>query len=329
MLTNRIFSSPVFSSPWARWLIYAAVAAFAVYKLAPALHARDSLNGFDITDALVPKSRIEQGGPPRDGIPALTRPTMRAASQVNYLKPGDRILAISVEGDARAYPIRILNWHEVVNDTVGGRSVVISYCPLCGTGMVFDAQMNGRTLDFGVSGLLYNSDMLLYDRQTSSLWSQIQAQAISGPMKGSKLSLIAADYTSWQDWKKRHPEGLVLDQRTGHSRDYSRDPYAGYENVATLYFDVQNRDQRFHEKEPVIGLTIDGKARVWPLSELDKVDRWPLQDSLGGTNLRIHYRASDKSVTIVDDTGKQLPAIPAYWFAWVAFYPDTQVFLFE
>jgi hypothetical protein len=329
MLTNRIFSSPIFSSPWARWLIYAAVAAFAVYKLAPTLHARDSLNGFDITDALVPRAHIEHGGPPRDGIPALSRPAMRPASEVNYLKPTDRVLGISLNGDARAYPIRILNWHEVVNDTVGGRGVVISYCPLCGTGMVFDAQLNGRALDFGVSGLLYNSDMLLYDRQTSSLWSQIKAQAIAGPMKGSKLSLIAADYTSWQDWKEQNPGGLVLDKKTGHSRDYSRDPYAGYENVATLYFEVHNRDQRFHEKEPVVGLTIGGKAKVWPLRELAKVGKWPLQDSLAGTDLRIHYRAQDKSVTIVDGKGMQLPAIPAYWFAWVAFYPDTQVFLFE
>ena len=329
MLTNRLLPSPLFVPTWARWLIYALVAAFAVYKLSPALHAGDRLNGFDISGALVPKSQIAHGGPPRDGIPALSRPAMLPASKVDYLKPADRVLALNLDGDARAYPIRILNWHEVVNDTVGGRGVVISYCPLCGTGMVFDAQPGDRHLDFGVSGLLYNSDMLLYDRQTSSLWSQIRAQAISGPMKGSALSLIAADYTSWQDWKRQHPEGLVLDLNTGHSRDYSRDPYAGYENVATLYFDVQNRDQRFHEKEPVVGLTIEGKAKVWPLSELAKVDKWPLQDSLGGADLRINYRVHDKSVTIVDAKGVQLPAIPAYWFAWIAFYPDTQVFLFE
>jgi len=324
-----MLTKPLLKSSWVRWPVYAAVAAFAVYKLVPVLQASDSLNGFDISDALVPKSKIEHGGPPRDGIPALTRPPMRAVTKADYLKPTDRVLALSLNGDSRAYPIRILNWHEVVNDTVGGRGVVISYCPLCGTGMVFDAQVNGQTLDFGVSGLLYNSDMLLYDRQTSSLWSQIKAQAISGPLKGSKLSLIAADYTSWQDWQKQHPDGLVMDKNTGHARDYSRDPYAGYENVATLYFDVQNRDQRFHEKEPVVGLIIDGKAKVWPLSELEKVRKWPLQDSLGATSLRISYRAQDKSVTIVDAKGIRLPAVPAYWFAWVAFYPDTQVFLFE
>jgi hypothetical protein len=317
------------TSPWARWLIYAAVAAFAVYKLAPGLQASDSLNGFEVGNALIPKSQIKRGGPPRDGIPALTRPSMRIASEVKYLRAADRVLALSLGGESRAYPIRILNWHEIVNDTVGGRDVVISYCPLCGTGMVFDAQVNGRTLEFGVSGLLYNSDMLLYDRQTSSLWSQIQAQAISGPLKGSKLSLIAADYTSWQDWSKKHPDGLVLDKNTGHARDYSRDPYAGYENVATLYFDVQNRDQRFHEKEPVVGLIIDGKAKVWPLGELKKVRDWPLKDSLGGTRLRISYQHQDKSVTIVDAKGVRLPAVPAYWFAWIAFYPDTEVFVFE
>ena len=324
-----MLTKPLLTSSWLRWLIYAAVAAFAIYKLVPGLQADDSLNGFDISDALVPKSQIERGGPPRDGIPALTRPSMLAASEVSYLKPADRVLALSLNGESRAYPIRILNWHEVVNDTIGGRGVVISYCPLCGTGMVFEAQVNEQNLDFGVSGLLYNSDMLLYDRQTSSLWSQIRAQAISGPLKGSKLSLIAADYTSWQDWREQHPDGLVLDKNTGHSRNYSRDPYAGYENVSTLYFQVQNRDQRFHEKALVVGLIIDGKAKVWPLSELEKVGNWPLQDTVGTTSVRLTYRAKDKSVTIVDAKGMRLPAVPAYWFAWVAFYPDTQVFVFE
>ncbi len=324
-----MLNKPILTSLWARWLIYAALAAFAVYKLVPVLQARDSLNGFDVEDALVPVEQIEHGGPPRDGIPALTRPAMRTVSKVDYLDAADRVLALSLDGEARAYPIRILNWHEVVNDTIAGRGVVISYCPLCGTGMVFDAQVGGRKLEFGVSGLLYNSDMLLYDRQTNSLWSQIEAQAISGPLKGSKLSLIAADYTSWQDWRQQNGGGLVLDIKTGHGRDYSRDPYAGYETVRTLYFNVQNRDQRFHEKEPVVGLVLDGKAKVWPLSELDKVRKWPLHDSLNNTSLQIQYRAQDKSVTIVDNNGTKLPSVPAYWFAWVAFYPDTQVYVFE
>lgn len=182
-----MLTKPLLASPLARWFIYAALAVFAIYKLVPALQASDSLNGFDISGALVPKSQIERGGPPRDGIPALTRPSMRAASKVDYLKPADRVLPLSLDGESRAYPIRILNWHEVVNDAVGARGVVISYCPLCGTGMVLDAQADGRSLEFGVSGLLYNSDMLLYDRQAESLWSQIQAQAISGPLKRSKL----------------------------------------------------------------------------------------------------------------------------------------------
>ncbi len=140
---STLFRTQLFQKQWTRWLIYAAVAAFAVYKLSPALQARDRLNGFDISGALVPKSQITHGGPPRDGIPALTRPSMRPVSDVDYLKPTDRVLALNLGGEARAYPIRILNWHEVVNDTVGGRGVVISYCPLCGTGMVFDAQLAG------------------------------------------------------------------------------------------------------------------------------------------------------------------------------------------
>ena len=141
--------------------------------------------------------------------------------------------------------------------------------------------------------------------------------------------MITSDYKSWQDWSTQHSHGLVVDKNTGHARDYSRDPYAGYENVSTLYFEVQHRGQRFHEKEPVVGLIIDGKAKVWPLSELEKISKWPLEDTLRGTGLRINYRQHDKSVTIADAKGVRLPAVPAYWFAWIAFYPDTQVFVFE
>jgi hypothetical protein len=235
-------------------------------------------------------------------------------------------LGITHNGESRAYPIRVLNWHEVVNDTVGGTAVVITYCPLCGTGMVFDAVLDGATLDFAVSGLLYNSDMLLYDRQTESLWSQILARAISGKLKGRRLSLLPATYTSWKHWTELHPDGAVLDIDTGHRRDYSRDPYAGYDKSRTLYFDVTHRDRRYHEKEPVVGLVLDGQAKAWPLRELAKVKGGQLTDSINDKELRITYRRHDNAVSIVDADGTQLPSVPGYWFAWVAFYPNTLVF---
>jgi hypothetical protein len=131
-------------------------------------------NAFDLRRSLVPADEIHAGGPPRDGIPALTDPKFIPAAQADFLADEDRILGLNLGGEARVYLIAILNWHEIVNDRIGERAVAVTYCPLCGTGIVFDAQVDGRPMEFGVSGLLYNSDVLLYDRSTESLWSQIK-----------------------------------------------------------------------------------------------------------------------------------------------------------
>lgn len=144
-------------------------------------------NAFDLSGGLAPPDEIHAGGPPRDGIPALTDPACVPAAQADLLAPDDRILGLTPGGEARAYPIAILSRHEIVNDGIGGRAVAVTYCPLCGTGVAFDALHTGRRVEFGVSGLLYNSDVLLYDRQTESLWSQIAKQAVTGPMKGQRL----------------------------------------------------------------------------------------------------------------------------------------------
>ena len=321
-----MFNPTIFSHSAARGLIYLGVVLFAAYKLSPVLAARDSYNGFDVGASLIPTDKIESGGPPRDGIPALNSPRMLKSADAKYLRPSDRVLGVTVNGESRAYPIRLLNWHEVVNDTVGGKPVVITYCPLCGTGMVFDASVDNVHLQFGVSGLLYNSDMLLYDRQTESLWSQIMARAVSGPSKGKTLTLIPASYTSWANWAAAHPGGIVLDIDTGHGRDYSRDPYAGYDKTRALYFSVSNRDDRRHPKEPVVGLVLNGHAKIWPLRELAKVTGGQLTDSLNETVLHINYALTDQTVVITDGAGRRMPSVPGYWFAWLAFYPDTLVY---
>ena len=136
-----------------------------------------TLNGFDLTDTLIPEHLIEAGGPPRDGIPAIDEPLFVDSSRAG-LSDTDRVLGLSFGAVARAYPVRILNWHEIVNDRIADQPVAVTYCPLCGSGMAFDARVGGQITRFGVSGLLYNSDVLLYDRRTGSLWSQIMARAV-------------------------------------------------------------------------------------------------------------------------------------------------------
>jgi hypothetical protein len=232
--------------------------------LIAAMGAVPADNDFDLRGSLIPADEIHAGGPPRDGIPALTDPTFVPAAQADFLTPDDRILGLNLDGEARAYPIAILNWHEIVNDRIRGRPVAITYCPLCGSGVVFDALLDGRRVDFGVSGLLYNSDVLLYDRQTESLSSQIKKQAVTGPMKGQRLSALPVTDTTWRAWRETHSKTLVLSTDTGHSRDYSRDPYGGYAQESGLYFPVSARSKRYHPKERVLGLEIDGTFKAYP-----------------------------------------------------------------
>jgi len=164
----------------------------------------------DLSNPRIPLEEIRNGGPPKDGIPALTDPEVISASEVSYLAPSDRILGLVMNGEARAYPLKILNWHEIVNDTLGGEPVLVSYCPLCGSGMVFDARINGERLNFGVSGRLYNSDVLFYDRKSESLWSQLKMEAVTGQMAGTKLTLLPLEHTRWDSWRQRHPATTVL-----------------------------------------------------------------------------------------------------------------------
>ena len=285
-------------------------------------------NGFDVSNASVPTQAIQRGGPPADGIPAIDRPKFVRAEQARLLD-GDRILGLARNGRARAYPVRILNWHEVVNDRFGGRAVAVTYCPLCGTGMAFDGPVGfgNSGASFGVSGLLYNSDVLLYDRSTRSLWSQLLQVAISGPLKGKQLEPVPLTHTTWADWKRRYPATEVLSVDTGFERDYSRDPYAGYDKVQQLMFDVQHRDDRFPLKEWVLGIEVAGTFKAYPFSVLaTAVDsRGELSDIVAGRRFRIRYDRTHGTAEAFDAQGKLWPGTMAFWFAWIAFHPKTEV----
>ena len=308
----------------ARWVIYPVFLVVLWFWHGPQLLQAGPDNGFDLSGALVPAEQIEPGGPVRDGIPAIDSPRFISASQADFLNSNDRVLGISLQGQQKAYPVRILDYHEIVNDRVGDTAVVVSYCPLCGTGMAFLASRNGKAFDFGVSGLLYNSDVLLYDRQTESLWSQIRKQAIAGPLKGQYLQQIPLEHTSWSDWRARYPHTLVLSTDTGYRRDYNRSPYTGYANSEHLMFSVSHLDRRFHPKERVLGVELNGVARAYPFSILS---RGPAQvvDQLGGKTIRIVFDADHRTGRVY--AGDILiPSTTGFWFAWAAFHPDTEVY---
>lgn len=279
-------------------------------------------NGFDVSNAIVPLEEIRSGGPPRDGIPAIDRPRFVSPRAVRDLQPEDRVISVTAGGQTRAYPLRILNHHEIVNDEFGRSALAITYCALCGTAMVFDRNMEGRTLDFGVSGLLHYSALLMYDRQTESLWSQVGMQSISGPLVGATLTLIPSETMTWEAWRTRYPQGQVLSSNTGVRRDYSRNPYAGYERSDRVAYPVPHTRDELPNKDWVTGIVVNGQAFAIPLRTLAAVGR--VEHVIGGVPIEVRHDAQSESVIVVDQrTGQRIPYVNLYWFAWQAFHPHT------
>ncbi len=180
----------------------------------------------------MPYSEILSGGPPKDGIPAIDEPQLTTTDEADtWLEPQEPVILLQVGDDARAYPIQILMWHEIVNDTVGEVPVVVTFCPLCNTGIAFERTFEDHVLDFGTTGRLRYSNMIMYDRQTETWWQQATGEAIVGEFTGRRLTFIPASIISWADFKAAHPEGGVLSRETGYRRDYGRNPYVGYDDV--------------------------------------------------------------------------------------------------
>ncbi len=334
----------------------------------------------DFTKHSVPFSEITRGGPPRDGIPPIDNPKFETVSDApDYFVDHEPVLAVEFEGDARAYPIAILMWHEIVNDDVGGVPITVTYCPLCNTAIVFDRRVGDRVLDFGTSGALRRSDLVMWDRQTQSWWQQITGEAIIGEYTGTKLTFLPAPMISWVDFKSSYPEGKVLSRDTGHSRDYGHPPYAGYDGLASrpfLYFG--QLDDRLVPMERVVGINVGEQSAAYPfpLFESSPV----VNDTVFGQDVAIFYASETLSGfetpyyagprvvgstgvydpnlvgtgkltfrlendSILDDqtgskwtilgeavegplAGQALkPLIHAnhFWFAWQAFFPETEV----
>ena len=284
-----------------------------------------AFNGFQVEPHGIPLDEILSGGPPRDGIPALMNPQFLPADEVEFLSPEDRVLGIQGAHKAKAYPIAILNWHEMVNDTLEGTPIVITYCPLCGTGIGFLRRVGNDILSFGVSGLLYQSDVLMYDHQSESLWSQIAMKAVTGKSLGLRLEPIFLEHTTWDSWKKHHPKSLVLSRNTGFTRDYSRDPYQEYGQTDQLLFPPSRSDNRLSPKEWVLGIEINQTFKAYPFSTLEKLNT-AFSDSIHGHDYVICWDKQGRSAKIVTHQGTPIPTVTAYWFAWYAFHPTTEVF---
>ncbi len=236
----------------------------------------------NFTKHSVPLTEIMSGGPPKDGIPAIDKPTFEAiAAADKWLKPKEPVIGVEHNGDARAYPLEILIWHEIANDTVGGMPVTVTFCPLCNTAIAFDRRLNGQVLDFGTTGRLRFSDLVMYDRQTESWWQQAIGTAIVGELTGQRLTFVPAQIISWETFKRRFPEGRVLSRNTGYSRQYGLNPYVGYDNVNSAPFLYSGpKDDRLRPMERVVTVSVGKEDVAYPFSVLEKVR--VVNDTVGG-----------------------------------------------
>ncbi len=219
---------------------------------------------------LIDPEKILSGGPPPDGIPPIDEPKFQPASSVDWLFNVEPILSIEVNGEVRGYPIQIMTWHEIVNDTIAGVPVTISYCPLCNSALAYDRRVGDRIFDFGTSGKLFNSSLVMYDRQTESLWTHFEGKAVVGSLTGERLTTLPIAMTSWERFRDAHPDALVLSRSTGFRRDYGRNPYAGYDDVNTSPFLFKGVvDGRLAAKTRVVVVRSDaGPAIALPLETL-------------------------------------------------------------
>ena len=219
----------------------------------------------DATDDSFPEPLIDLAR-----IRSIDDPVFQNAAAVDWLSPAEAVLAVEVDGEARAYPIQVLTWHELVNDTIGTTPVTISYCPLCNSALAYDRRLGDRVLDFGTSGRLYNSSMVMYDRQTESLWTHFDGTAVAGVLAGAELDTFPISTVSWEDFRTANPDALVLTRNTGFSRDYGRNPYEGYDDASTRPFLFDGEfDDRLEPKARVIVVRDDfGPAVALELGRL-------------------------------------------------------------
>ena len=228
---------------------------------------------------------IMSGGPPKDGIPPIDDPKFVSTKEADvWIKDVEPVISYENNGVAKAYPLQILTWHEIVNDEVGGDPVSVTFCPLCNSAIVFDRRLDGVVYDFGTSGKLRNSDLVMYDRQTESWWQQLIGEAIVGDLTGKKLTMLPAPLISYADFKEIYPNGVVLSRDTGFSRRYGQNPYAGYDNINNSPFLYRGPiDKRLPAMERIVAVNLGEIDKAYPFSIIS--EKGAVHDSINGTDV--------------------------------------------
>jgi hypothetical protein len=270
---------------------------------------------------LVNPDKIRSGGPPKDGIPSIDDPKFVSVKEANqWIEDDELVIAIDYKDVKRIYPFQIMVWHEIVNDQIAGDPILITYCPLCGSGIAYERKIAGVEVEFGTSGKLYNSNLVMYDRKTDSYWTQIGGQAIIGPLTGEKLKPVSIDIIEWQNVD---PDAEVLSKDTGYIRDYGRDPYGSYYIDNTIMFPVENEDNSIHLKTVIFGIEINGTYKAY--KESDLIESPVIEDTVNNVTIKL-VREDSGIITITTVSGEEIVKERDFWFAWHAFHPETLLY---
>ncbi|MGH1503376.1 MAG: DUF3179 domain-containing protein [Acidimicrobiales bacterium] len=293
----------------------------------------------DFPEPLVDPDLIRPGGPPPDGIPPIDVPRFEVADTIDWLADAEPVVVLAVGDERRAYPVQVLTWHEIVNDTIGDTPVTVAYCPLCNSALAYDRRLGDRILDFGTSGMLLHSSLVMYDRQTESLWSHFTAEAVIGELAGNELATLPVEMQSWATFRDANPDGLVLTRDTGYSRDYGRNPYVGYDDPDgdPFLFDGE-LDDRLAAQTRVVVIRADDDAAAIPLDVLAAAGSLTVE--VGGRSLDVSHvdgmasaleteRIADGrdvgATRVVDESGTPVEHLDTFWFAIAAFDPDVRI----
>lgn len=286
-----------------------------------------TLSGFVLQDLALPLEEMFLGGPARENIQPVDKPEFVQAREDDFLSGKDLVVGIAYNGIVKAYPARILNHHEIVNDKFGNIPVAVTYSPLSGSAAAYKAELNGQAQSFAVSAIVYNNNTLLFDRQSQSLWSQAIGQSVAGKTSGAAMEQIPAAWTTWDNWKALHPNTLVMNRNTGHSIDYAVDPYAEYEASRGIRYPLSKVNKAMPLKEKVVGVEINGKYRAYPMFVLQAENRPLIADTFNGQELLIRYDKESKTALVTNVKGEIFPSKTGYWYTWFAFYPETDIYM--
>ena len=309
------------SNPWPRRLLWLSILAIVLWwvlrptasgQLAPGNSTEWPKTNFD--NAIVEFSEIMSGGPPKDGIPAVDNPKFVPHSDASgWLDDREPVIVVQIGKQARAYPLQILMYHEIVNDTLGGVPISVTFCPLCNASIVFDRRVDGEVLDFGTTGRLRKSDLVMYDRQTETWWQQFTGRGIIGDYAGTVLQTLSARIVAYEDFRSAFPASDVLSRDTGFRRPYGNNPYRGYDRIGQQPFLFRDPvDSRLPAMERVINVSVDGVHRLYPFSVFKSEP--VINDTINAVPMVVFSR--DGTLSVLDDgtiaDSRSIPSAAAY-----------------